>query len=74
MDPSYLIPVTGIIGGCSVAIIAIMFGGLKSISRTRAIEDSRREIAAYVAEGSMSPDEAEKLLDAGPRHSSCGKD
>ena len=28
-------------------------------------EESRREIAAYVAEGSMSVDDAAKLMDAG---------
>lgn len=71
-DSSYAVPVVAIIAGCSVAGAAIVFGALRSMSRTRAIENSRREISAYVAEGSMTPEEAEKLLNAGPKHSSCG--
>ena len=34
-------------------------------AQTRAREESRREIAAYVAEGTISPDDAAKLLAAG---------
>lgn len=35
------------------------------IMETRAREESRREIAAYVAEGTMTPEDAERLLAAG---------
>ena len=34
---------------------------------TKETEASHREIAAYVAEGSMTPVEGERLLDAGTR-------
>lgn len=37
----------------------------------RARERSRRELAAYVAEGSMTADEAERILHAGPSGASC---
>lgn len=36
-----------------------------SVLTNRQRERSRREIAAYVAEGSMTPDDAERLLSAG---------
>ncbi len=52
----------------SLGAIWIVFTSLKSISRSRALEESRRELAAYVAEGSMTPDDAEKLLKAGRPH------
>ncbi len=35
------------------------------IRQTEAREETRREIAAYVAEGSISPDDAAKLMAAG---------
>lgn len=54
-----------VIGPFSVVIIAIVAGVIRSSVRTRAKEQSRREIAAYVAEGSISPTDAERLLDAG---------
>ena len=55
-----------------IAIIATIFGEcLTARTKTRAKteqvlarEESRREIAAYVAEGSMSPEDAEKILSA----------
>ncbi len=55
-----------------IAIIAAIFGEyLTTRTKTRAKteqtlarEESRREIAAYVAEGSMSPDDAAKILAA----------
>mgnify|MGYP003336012767 CR=1 FL=1 len=55
-----------------IPIIAILVGGLKSILDTRARERTRQEIAAYVAEGSMSADEGERLLRAGSRASKDG--
>lgn len=57
-----------IIGG-SIAIIAIVFNAIKSIVTAGARERSRREIAAYIAEGSMTPEQGEKLMNAGARKS-----
>ena len=56
-----------VIGG-TVAVIAILTSGLKSIVSSLARERSRREIAAYIAEKSMSPDEGERLMNAGNRN------
>ncbi|RMH24165.1 MAG: hypothetical protein D6692_13845 [Planctomycetota bacterium] len=75
MDFSHdnLIPIVGIIAGCSVAGIAIIFGCVQAIANRRQREQSRREIAAYVAEGSMSPDDAERILRAEtPSSGKCG--
>ena len=49
----------------SVPIIAIAGGILKSILAERGQQRTRQEIAAYVAEGSMTADEGERLLSAG---------
>lgn len=36
------------------------------LEQTRAREETRRELAAYVAEGSMTPEDAERILCAEP--------
>jgi len=59
------IPITAIVGGLLIAFIAIVAGTIKSVSTSKHLEESRREVAAYVAEGSMTPDDAERLLKAG---------
>ena len=63
-----LIPLFGI----SVAIIAVAGGLLVDHFKAKNYERSRREIAAYIAEGSMSPEEGERLLAAKPgKRPSC---
>ena len=59
------IAVLAIGGGLTIALVSTLVGTLRSIVVARAREQSRREIAAYVAEGSMSPDDAARLLEAG---------
>lgn len=71
------IAIVAIGGGLTIALVSILAGTLKSILATRAREQSRREITAYVAEGSISPADAAKLLEAGrpawERHNAgCG--
>ena len=53
-----------VIGG-GVAVIWIIAATIQSIIATGARERSRREIAAYIAEGSMSPEQGERLMNAG---------
>ncbi len=48
-----------------IAIVAIVFSTVASIIKTRERERTRREIAAYIAEGSMTPEQGERLLVAG---------
>jgi hypothetical protein len=61
LDGSNLMWVVG--GG--IAMVAIVASAIKSVVASNARERSRREIAAYIAEGSMTPDQGEKLMKAG---------
>ena len=65
--PSEAIPLAAIIGGITVALVAIITGGITGAAKVKAREQTRREVAAYVAEGSITPEEAEKILKGGRR-------
>jgi len=49
----------------AVGVVWIVFGTLTGMVKTVARERTRREIAAYIAEGSMSPEQGERLMKAG---------
>ncbi len=53
------------IGGI-VAVVAIVFGSIRRISMNAEREKTRREIAAYIAEGSMTPEDGARLMSAAP--------
>ena len=53
-----------VIGG-TIAIVAIVFSAIKGIVTSGSRERSRREIAVYIAEGSMTPEQGERLMKAG---------
>lgn len=54
-----------VVGGAFfVGIVGIVFGCLTNLMRTKAQEQTKREIAAYVAEGSISPEDARRILSA----------
>lgn len=54
-----------IFGGVAlVAVVMVVFDAIKRISINGEREKSRREIAAYVAEGSMTPDDGIRLMNA----------
>lgn len=53
-----------IVGG-AVAIVGIVLGTVTSMVKSTAREKTRREIAAYIAEGSMTPEQGERLMAAG---------
>jgi len=61
----YVIPIVAIGGGFIVAIVAIVFGTVRSMVVGRAREQTKRELAAYVAEGSIDADKAIALANAG---------
>ncbi|MCC6427386.1 MAG: hypothetical protein IT435_11265 [Phycisphaerales bacterium] len=65
------IAVIAIGGGLTVAVVAIVTSAISRVVRTKAFEASRREIAAYVAEGTIKPDEAARLLEAGKKPGDC---
>lgn len=48
-----------------IAICGIVFGTVKEMFKHSAREKTRREIAAYIAEGSMTPEQGERLMHAG---------
>lgn len=66
------IPVIAIIGGLSIAALAITFGTVSSVLNKRQEEETKREIAAYVAEGSMTPEDAERIIASKSPGKSCG--
>lgn len=57
--------------GTVVAIVAIVAGAVRRIVVSRSQERTRREIAAYVAEGTMDPDKAVEILKAGKSSGIC---
>jgi hypothetical protein len=64
-EPALLIPLLAIGGGLMLGMVGMIADAVKRVSRTNAVEKSRREIAAYIAEGSMTPEDGERLLRAG---------
>ncbi|MGI9014665.1 MAG: hypothetical protein ACR2GY_10500 [Phycisphaerales bacterium] len=66
LENNNLIPILAITLGCAVAIVWIVFATVYYIIRDRAREITRREVAAYVAEGSIDKATAVALLTADP--------
>lgn len=60
-----LIPILVTTGVVLVVLFRSVVGIVASVSKER----TRREIAAYIAEGSMTPEQGEKLMKAGPGES-----
>jgi hypothetical protein len=54
----------GMLGG--IAIIIALLITVASMAKTRQREQTRREVAAYVAEGSIKAEDAAQLLSAEP--------
>ncbi len=61
LEENFIFMVLGLVG-----IIAIVFGSFASVINRSTKERSRREIAAYIAEGSMTAADGERLMKAGP--------
>ena len=68
-DSANVIPIVAIGGGLTVAIVAIVFGCIQGMVVGRAREQTKRELAAYVAEGTLDADKAIELANAGKGHS-----
>ena len=67
-----LIPLVAIVGGLLIGMVAVIFTSMRSMAVHKAREETKRELAAYVAEGSLDPDKAIAFLQAD--RSSCTKD
>ena len=72
LNEGLVIPVIAIGGAFVVGTIGIVFGTIKSVMETRSREATKRELAAYVAEGSMAPEAAERIVKAGMPQSAKG--
>ncbi len=59
-----IVPLVAVVGGMFIVALSIIFRGIRSILKTKAREETKREVAAYVAEGSISPEDAERILQA----------
>ena len=66
-DLGDIIPIIGVGGAFVVGIIWIVFSTIASIFTGRAKEATRRELAAYVAEGSMTAADAASIINAGSK-------
>ncbi len=51
-----------IVGTVGILIFFVIIG---KISRTSEREKTKREVAAFIAEGSMTPEEGERILNSG---------
>ncbi len=58
--------------GSIIAVVAIVSGCVTKIVRSQGRERTRREIAAYVAEGTIDADKAVEMLKAGEKGGDCG--
>ena len=69
MDESlfkFVIIVSAISFGGLIVLVAIVSDAIRKASQVTHIEETKRELAAYVAEGSMTADEAHRLMTAKP--------
>lgn len=67
-----LIPLVAIGGSMLCGIVGSIMWAIVATTRAKEIERTRREIAAYVSEGSISPEEGERLIRTSPPKKSCG--
>lgn len=51
-----------ILGGILIAIVAIITSTVRKVISTRAREETKREVAAYVADGSLTLEQAERII------------
>ncbi len=61
----FSIPLAAIIFGCGVWMVSAIGCAVSKVLIARGQERTRRELAAYVAEGTLDPDQAVAMLNAG---------
>lgn len=72
LDKDQLIPVIAIIGGLTVGAIWVILGTVHAMVVGTAKEKTKRELAAYVAEGTLDADKAVAMINAGKKWDSDG--
>jgi len=74
LERADLIPVIAIVVGSVIAVVSIVLSSVRSMVVNRNREQTKRELAAYVAEGSLDPDKAIAMMNAGRSGSGgCGE-
>jgi hypothetical protein len=68
LDEDVWVPLLMAATAVAIILIRTVGGVMKSAARER----TRREIAAYIAEGSMTPEQGERLMKAGKSGEGCG--
>lgn len=63
--PEEVIPILAICGSFLFGMGWLAVYGLTTRRKTIERERTRRELAAYIAEGTMTPDDAERIMRAG---------
>jgi hypothetical protein len=60
-----LIPLLAIAGGLGIGAIAVVCGGIRSVAISRAREETKRELVAHVAGGTLDAPTAIGIIEAG---------
>ncbi len=61
-DIGDMVPIIVPLSGMVFALIVIVIGATKGLLETRTKERTKREVAAYMAEGSITSEDAERIL------------
>ena len=64
-----LIALIAVGGGILMAIVSVIGCSIARVARTNQVEKTRREIAAYVAEGSITPEEGQRMMETAGKQS-----
>lgn len=64
IEPGEVFPFFVVMGGLLVGLIIAVFAIIAGVLKTRAREETKREMAAYIAEGTMDKETAVALLQA----------
>ena len=72
-EKEMLLPLVAIGCGTLIAVISIIFSLVRSMVVSGEKEKTKRELAAYVAEGTLDADKAVAMINAGRSHWEMGK-
>ena len=72
-EKEMLLPLVAIGCGTLIAVISIIFSLVRSMVVSKEKEQTKRELAAYVAEGTLDADKAVAMINAGRPHWETGK-